>query len=286
MYTNTTPIIVTFKSGEVIFRCLDNLQKFEKVLILDNSKDTVTKKNVEKKYQNVCFFNSKYNLGYSRGHNYLMRKTRTEYALLISPDVFINEVQFKKIENAIKELNNDFAILAPYDQNYKGENYGIISNSFQNISKDIYEVDYVNGFFMFMNLKKIFKAGLFDKNFFLYNEDIDLCKRIKNSKEKIYILKNLKTQHLSSASSNIGLEYDKCKNWHWLWSKFYLEKKNNGYFFALIKYFPIVLKLLVKSVYYFFVSKKHFLTSFMRLKGLVASMLGKKSFYRPNIIDN
>ena len=44
MYTNTTPIIVTFKSGEVIFRCLDNLQKFEKILILDNSKDTVTKK--------------------------------------------------------------------------------------------------------------------------------------------------------------------------------------------------------------------------------------------------
>lgn len=286
MYTNTTPIIVTFKSRDVIFRCLDNLRKFKKILILDNSKDAETKIDIEKKYKNVCFYNSRYNLGYSRGHNYLMRKVKTEYVLLISPDVFIKESEFNQIEYAIKKLKNNFAILAPNDSNYKKKNYGIISNSYKNNFDNIYEADYVNGFFMFMNLKKIFKAGLFDKNFFLYNEDIDLCNRVKKNKENIYIIKNLKIEHLSSASSNIGMEYDKCKNWHWLWSKFYLEKKNNGYFFALIKYLPVTLKLLLKSCFYLFISKKNFLTNFMRLKGLIASLLGKKSFYRPNIINN
>ena len=119
MFTNTTPIIVTFKSRDVIFRCLDNLQKFKKILILDNSKDTETKTDIEKKYKNVCFYNSRYNLGYSRGHNYLMRKVKTEYALLISPDVFIEESEFNQIEYATKKLKNNFAILAPNDSNYK-----------------------------------------------------------------------------------------------------------------------------------------------------------------------
>lgn len=286
MYLNTTVIIVTFKSEKVIYRCLENLSLFKEILILDNSNDKELKKNLEKKYEKVRFFNSKYNLGYSRGHNYLMRLVKTDYALLISPDAFIDKSEFIKIEKAISKINNDFAILAPYDFNTLKANYGMINKVFQKSFEDIYQVDYVNGFFLFMNLQKIFKAGLFDKNFFLYNEDIDLCNRIQKCKDKIYILKNLKVEHLSSASSDIGSEYDKCKNWHWFWSKFYLEKKNNGYLISLLKFFPKILKLILRCALYFLFSKREFLKNFMRLQGLFSCILGKKSYYRPKIFND
>ncbi len=41
---------------------------------------------------------------------------------------------------------------------------------------------------MFLNLQKINKIKYFDENFFMYLEEIDLCKRLYNAKEKIFML--------------------------------------------------------------------------------------------------
>ena len=87
----------------------------------------------------------------------------------------------------------------------------------------------VQGFAMLINRSKIIKAGMFDKNIFLYAEELDLCKRLRLNKEKIYINKTLKSIHLVQMS-NIGFEFDKCRNWHWMWSKVYFEKKYYDFF--------------------------------------------------------
>jgi len=284
MFNDTTVIIVTFKSEKVIHQCLKNINNFKEILILDNSRDLDLKYNINQKYKNVRFLNAKYNLGYSRGHNFLMRLVKTTYALLISPDVIFNNREVYKISDVIKKIGNDFAILAPYDNKTSKKNYGLYSAEKNINNQNIFEADYVHGYFMFMNLKKIFNVGLFDKNFFLYNEEIDLCNRLKKLNEKIYIIKDLQVEHLSASSSDIGDEYLKCKNWHWLWSKFYYEKKIKGFVFALIKYLPVLFKLIIKICFFYFFSKKKFIKNFMRFKGLSASILGKRSTYRPNVL--
>jgi len=283
MYLDTTVIIVTFKSETVIFECLKNINHFKQIFILDNSNDANLEIKIKSQYPNIFFFKSKYNLGYSRGHNFLLKMVKTKYALLISPDVIFDFEEFSKIHYADRFLNGDYAVLAPYDPNSLKKNYGFNSRIAKSVNQSIYSVDYVHGFFMFMNVMKIKSVGFFDKNFFLYNEDIDLCNRIKLSNEKIYIIKNLKVSHISSASSDIGNEYYKCKDWHWMWSKFYLYKKNKGYFYAFLNYLPILLKLLLKLLFFFFISNKLYLKNLMRFKGLLNSMLLKKSFYRPKI---
>ena len=63
----------------------------------------------------------------------------------------------------------------------------------------------------------------FDKNFFLYLENVDLCKRVRKSGEKIFVIKNSLINHLGGSSTNKIL-HDKIeylRNWHWMWSKFY-----------------------------------------------------------------
>ena len=283
MHLNTTAIIVTFKSEVVINKCLKGIQHFKEILILDNSKDINLRDKLKKIYPNIRFFISKYNLGYSRGHNFLMRIVKTKYALLISPDVFFYPSELLKLEHAVNYLKNDFAILAPNDPNTSKKNYGFYSENGLLKNNKIYKVDYVHGFFMLFNMKKILNVGMFDKNFFLYNEDIDLCNRLNRSGDNIYIIKDLKVDHISSASSNIGNEYDKCKNWHWMWSKFYFSKKNKGQIVTLIQYFPVLIKLIFKSFLCLFFSQRNFLKNYMRLKGLSNSMLGNKSHYRPKI---
>ena len=54
-------------------------------------------------------------------------------------------------------------------------------------STKILEVDYVNGFALLLYRSKIKKIGMFDEQIFLYNEEIDLCKRLRLAKQKIFI---------------------------------------------------------------------------------------------------
>ena len=44
---------------------------------------------------------------------------------------------------------------------------------------------------MFLNIKKFKYLGFFDENFFLYLEEIDLCKRVKDTNEKLLFVQKL-----------------------------------------------------------------------------------------------
>ena len=79
---------------------------------------------------------------------------------------------------------------------------------------------------MLIDKQKIKKIGMFDKNIFLYLEEIDLCKRLNLNNQKIYLNTRAKVFHKAAKSSNIkNFEFEKCRNWHWMWSSVYYKKK-------------------------------------------------------------
>jgi GT2 family glycosyltransferase len=49
-----------------------------------------------------------------------------------------------------------------------------------------YEVDAICGAFMFIPKPVIDKSGMFDEEYFMYGEDLDLCFRINKSGYKIF----------------------------------------------------------------------------------------------------
>ena len=53
--------------------------------------------------------------------------------------------------------------------------------------RGIFETNYVKGFALLIDVKIIKKIGMFDKNIFLYFEEIDLCKRLSENNYKIYV---------------------------------------------------------------------------------------------------
>ena len=134
---------------------------------------------------------------------------------------------------------------------------------------------YVKGFFMLFDLNKIKKIGYFDGNFFMYLEEIDLCKRVIDNGYEIYSLKGLKLKHLGGKSSSDRKQFLKLQNWHWMWSKFYFEKKHSGLIFSYLKYLPVLLITAFKTI----INPRNIKYK-MRLKGLYYSMAGKKSDYR------
>jgi len=88
----------------------------------------------------------------------------------------------------------------------------------------------------------------------------------------------------SSHNHSINFEMELSRNWHWMWSTFYYHKKYNGFFYALskisLKFFSALTKVVFYSILFNKSKKKIY---FQRLSGLFNSIIGRKSWYRPNV---
>lgn len=270
-----TIIITTYKSNKKVKLCLDSIQGKCKVIIIENSKDQKLKESVEKNYKNVECIIPFENLGYGKANNLALKKVTTKYSLILNPDTNLSNNALEKF--LIRVNNNlDFAIIGPQDfQNIKNEK-----------NLNLIKVNNLKGFAMFLNMYKFKNIGFFDENFFLYFEEIDLCKKIKINNENIYLDSNIKIFHEGgkSVDASHDAEIELNRNWHWMWSTFYFHKKYKGLVFALIITFPYLISSFFRVIFYLltFNEKKKNIYK-QRLGGLVNSILGKKSWYRPKI---
>ena len=77
------------------------------------------------------------------------------------------------------------------------------------------------------------------------------------------------------------LEAIKLRNWHYLWSQFYFNKKHDGYFLAYWKGFFKTIAFFLKFIYFTFVNNALEKNKYKyRFLGLLNSMLLKKSKFK------
>ena len=279
IYQDITVIITSFHSGDKIFDCINSISQDVKIIVVENSNDENLKNEIYSKNRNVECILSKENLGYGSANNLALSKTDTNYALIINPDVVLSDNALKNFFLTVKKIPN-FGILAPISKNEKYQNFNI------DIDKNLKEVETVKGFAMFLNMKNFQKIGFFDSNFFLYFEEIDLCKRLQSSNIKIYIDPSIKVHHLGGASHDLKFNksMELSRNWHWMWSTFYFHKKHYGYISALSRILPKFFSSFFKFIFNLILLNKSKSDIYrFRLLGIINSILLKKSSYRPKI---
>ena len=254
---NLTFIIVTFKSEHIIHECIMSLPKNSKIIIIENSNDQKLKKDLEERYSKIKVI-VQGNSGMGSANNKGIRLCETDYAFVINPDV-------KFYKNTLQELIDfsskidDYSILAPISDDVRYPNYQIKMKNKNNDKNDYLNVDSVDGFAMLINKRKFKDNIYFDENFFLYLENDDMCHRIKKENNKIYVLKKAKINHLGGKSPSIVYEneIEYSRNWHWMWSKFYFNKKHYGYLKAFTITFPTMITSIIKFFYYFVTFNKY-----------------------------
>jgi len=275
-YSDLTFIIVTFKSEHIIHDCLKDIPKECKKIIVENSNNHEFYRILENKIPNLKVFVMNSNCGFGKANNFGIINSDTEYLFLINPDLKIYNSEVDKIIKVIQKA--DFAIAAPQViEKFKAYRKN-------NGDKDYIFVNEVPGMAMIFNKKELSNC-FFDENFFLYLEEIDLCKRIRENGKKIIEI-NVEVSHLGNQSSKYddSFEIEMSRNWHWMWSKFYFSKKHKGYFLSIIIFFPLLIKLLIKLTFYFILRNNlKFIISKKRFAGLLASIIGKSSYYRPKV---
>lgn len=279
-YKDITIGIVTYKSEKVLFKCLKSIKKINKIIIYDNSNDLILKNKVKSKYPKIKYILSKKNLGYGRANNEIIKICKTKYLLVLNPDTVLNKSCEFELAKSINTKKIDFSIIAPISQD---KNFGSVIKDSKLKKKGIFETNYVKGFALLVNTKIIKKVGMFDKNIFLYFEEIDLCKRLRERNYKIYVNTKAKIFHKAAKSSNIGFEFDKCRHWHWMWSSVYFKRKHFNNVETLINFIPIIFINLLKTIFFVIIFQpRKIMINFMRFSGTLNALLGKNSWYRPN----
>lgn len=213
-------IYVNYKSGRHLIESIESVFKSKpklkyEIIVVDNSPKDLISKKLKKLSSKIVYIKNTKNTGYGAGNNLGIKRSKGEYVFVLNPDTLINKSTVDILAKFL-DKNKKVAIVAPNLLVGKGilfENMGsrtltplraIFSLTFvekifpnnkfkkvyrlEDISKDMSrEVGAVPGS-AFMIKKKIFnKVGKFDENIFMYFEESDLGKRIKDSGYKIFI---------------------------------------------------------------------------------------------------
>ena len=272
-FKKLTIVIVTFKSEEKISNCLKSIPSEISVIVVENSNKENFKKKIEQNFSNVKCILTGENKGYSKANNIGLKLVKTKYALILNPDTILDK---NAITNFLQNIGKikDFWLIGP-------ANDQMIDLDFK--ENHLKEVNNLKGFAIFFNLSK-FNNEYFDENFFLFFEEIDLCRKVKKNNGKIYLDKEIIIKHEggSSVRKTNTFELEKNRNWHWMWSTFYFQRKHKGFLLAFLIILPKFLSAFIKTLFYLIIlNKKKRDIYFCRLSGIVNSIIGKKSWYRP-----
>jgi len=285
---NLSVVIVTLKSENVVHECIKSINIDIPIIVIENSNNRQFKEKMENTYKNLRCVLSNTNIGMGAGNNIGIKLASTDYVLILNPDTVLEPNALNEIFLAEKKIP-DFSILSPITTNTNYPNYKIFGK--KNISSTThspFKVDYVDGFSMLINKKKFKNEIYFDENFFLYLENDDLCLRSKRLGGSIYIVPTSKINHhgAKTVDAKYREEIELSRNWHWVWSKYYFNKKNFGIIKALKECLPTYISAIMKYFFYLIVGNKYKKKLyFNRVSGFYNSLLGKSSWYRPNLKD-
>ena len=289
-----TAVIVTYKTNiNVLKNCLNSIKAEIKILLIENSNKFENEKEIKSQFSNVEILCTGLNLGMGAGNNFGLKFVKTKYALILNPDIVCSNDFFLNIKNYLGGNINFSLIGSVYNNHTNYKPAGFFNNQDLKNAKfisefNLYEVDWIAGHTMLVNLSKFNEKKIFDENYFLFFEELDLCRSVKEKNEKTFMCPNLKVNHLGwkgsfAADENYEIESLKLRNWHYIWSMFYYNKKNYGYFFALRKSISRLFRSILRIIYYSIrFDKKGRVIYTYRLLGLLNSIFLKKSNFRIN----
>ena len=236
-------IIVNWKVKDLLEKCLRSIFlqtkniNFE-VFVVDNNSGDGSVEMVREKFPQVDLTASAENLGFAKGNNLAIKKSRGRYVLFLNPDTEILDNALDKMVRFMdahpecgiagcKLLNQDLS-LQPSIRAFPDLASQIFIllkiHNFLPHSKAMYkylagvfdyekmqEVDQVMGAFMIIRREVIEKIGLLDENFWLWFEEVDFCKRAKEAGWKILYTPEAKIIHLYGQSFKQALSVPKQK---------------------------------------------------------------------------
>ena len=256
-----TGIIVLYDTTIEVIDCLEKLKNI-KFIIVDNGKCDQKIINKILKFKNIIrYLKPKKNLGFGRANNFAFKYVNTKYTLLINADIKTTEDDIEKlVDTLIKYPNTGISVPLLVDNVNKNSdyleclpeitsNYNYLKDDTKKLISGDTSISFCWAAIMLINNKIFENIKLFDKKYFLFWEDYDLCRRLYINKIPIVKTFYSRAHHLEHKSVNNNLRnYFIIQLYHVLSSYIYfnVNKKDK----ILIKRFFIYL---FRSISYLFI---------------------------------
>lgn len=211
-------IILNWNGLEDTKECLNSINNIDyenyKIYVLDNGSRGNDAEILKDFYrENVTVIKSAKNLGFAEGNNYIYEKIRnineTEYILLLNNDTIVKPNILSELIKSIKKDNN-IGIISSMIKYYNSDDIwfggGKINWWIGGIKHKKHEnnryTDFLTGCSMLFHKSIIDELEyLFNKDYFCYFEDADLCERVKKLGYKLKVIDSSVIFHKVSSSS-------------------------------------------------------------------------------------
>ena len=274
---NISIIIVNYKSWIPLENCLNSLLKQENIntdiIVVDNNSSDNTLEQYKKRFPSVEWIENKKNYGFSKACNIGESKSKYDLLLFLNPDTILEKNCLEKIFKKNIDYNSKIISIKQIDKKKKNTNaygyflsfhtyngllrffYRLIFRKTKKINErlDYFCPDWISGSFVIISKNKFHIIGKWDERFWMYYEDMDLCKRAKENDMEIIMLNDIFCYHFHGLSSRINYKTKIKSKTEVLISKIkYVKKHFNGFKkFLLISliYVSILFELTIMSIF-------------------------------------
>jgi GT2 family glycosyltransferase len=224
-YQITATIVLYHEDQEILKKTIASFLKIplkKKLFLVDNSA-TRSFQNFFNDEEIEYFFPGK-NIGFGKGHNFVLDKLNSKYHLLLNPDIEFTATTILILISQL-EKEHDVAFATPkvmypnlakqyvcrkhptffdlINRRIKLVPKAILKNEYRNqdLTKPFYP-DFIHGCFMLFKTTDFKDLKGFDARYFLYMEDADLCREIDIlGKKKLYFPEVAIVHHYQKGSA-------------------------------------------------------------------------------------
>jgi GT2 family glycosyltransferase len=226
-------VIVSFNTRDVLRECLQSVEREAsafsvEVFVVDNNSSDGSPEMVEREFPHIRLFRSQVNLGFASANNVALEVAGGRYIVLLNSDAFLEpsslalavqhmdrqpsvglagarlvgrDYSWQPSARMFPSLRTDFFVYTGLAGKFpKSRLFGSFDRTWADPLLPA-AVDWVPGAFSIIRAEALSKAGPFDPEFFLYSEEVDLCRRIRNAGFEIWYWPDIVVIHIGGESS-------------------------------------------------------------------------------------
>jgi GT2 family glycosyltransferase len=231
-------IIVNFNAEKLIIRCLQSVYGTAgnldcEVIVVDNASTDQSVLAIRQNFPKVKLICNEENVGFAKANNQAAKVARGRYLLLLNSDAFVHNGAISTLVEYMASHPDTGAAscrLVYEDGSLQRSCYSFptpFTELWQTLWLDrlfprspifgkfrmtywgydtYHEVDWVMGAVMTLRSEVIEQVGLFDEEYFMYSEEMDLCYRLKQAGWKINFVPQATVTHLWGGTSRQNKE--------------------------------------------------------------------------------
>jgi len=210
-----------------IFNTINSLQY--EVILVDNGSHRQSIEEIKRQFPQLSLLSNEKNVGFARANNQAIKRAQGHFILLLNPDTIVIDKAIETMVSFLRDhpragavgpklLNPDRSIQYscrsfPNPWTFLFNRYSLLTKLFPHnpfsrryLLSDwdhgsLREVDWISGACLMTRREVLSQVGLLDEGYFVFNEDVDWCRRMRDLGWKVYYLPQAQVIHYINSSN-------------------------------------------------------------------------------------